>query len=182
MSHESAEPADLASMTAPPLALPERSAGETNKGILRRFAARVWNERDLSVVDECTADGFIQHNTGTAEPLTKEGFKRQLAEMHSAFPDLRFTVDDLLADGDKIVARWTIQGTHLGRLQGFPPTGRAVTFSGMTIIRFVDGKAQEEWVNFDVFGMMRQIGVIPDPAAGPGGLLRSMMLVMRRKG
>ena len=81
----------------------------------------------------------------------------------SAFPDIQFTIEDLIAEGDKIVTRYTARGTHRGDLQGIPPTGRQVTVTGIIISRFANGKFVEGWLDFDALGMLQQLGVIPAP-------------------
>jgi steroid delta-isomerase-like uncharacterized protein len=79
---------------------------------------------------------------------------------YKAFPDGQHTVDDLIAEGDKVAARLTARGTHKGEFQGIPPTGKPVSFTGMRVFRFVSGKIAEEWSNLDMFGLMQQMGVV----------------------
>ena len=81
--------------------------------------------------------------------------------LRNAFPDITYTVEELIAEGDKVVARWSAEGTHLGDFVGIPPTHKQVRFSGIEIIRVVDGKAIEEWEELDRLGLMTQLGVIP---------------------
>ena len=83
-----------------------------------------------------------------------------------AFPDLKRPVEDLVAEGDKVVARWTSVGTHEGAFQGIPPTGKTVTTSGITVFRLEGGKIVEEWSESDMVGMLTQLGVIPSPGQG----------------
>ena len=79
----------------------------------------------------------------------------------AAFPDLRITTDDIIAEGDKVVARWTATGTHLGELMGIPASGRQISFLGMTVHRFADDKIVENWWAYDAMGMMQQITASP---------------------
>ncbi len=81
--------------------------------------------------------------------------------LRNAFPDITYTIEDLIAEGDKVVARWSAQGTHRGDFMGIPPTNKQVRFSEIEIIRVVDGKAVEEWEELDRLGLMTQLGVIP---------------------
>ena len=90
-----------------------------------------------------------------------EGVKRLAAMVHAAFPDLNFTIEDLIAEGDKVVYRYTIRGIHQNDFMGIPATGKAVKVTGIHIYRIGDGKLQEEWENWDMLGLLRQLGVIP---------------------
>ena len=81
-----------------------------------------------------------------------------------AFPDARYTIEEMIADQDKVVIRWSGTGTHLGELMGIPPTGRRVTVTGISIGRYEGGKLVEEWLNFDALGLFQQLGVIPTPS------------------
>jgi steroid delta-isomerase-like uncharacterized protein len=84
--------------------------------------------------------------------------------MYEAFPDLNRPVDDLIAEGDKVVARWRAEGTHTGSFQGVPPTGRRASITGITIFRLRDGKIVEEWGESDMLGLLQQVGALPGPA------------------
>jgi predicted ester cyclase len=84
----------------------------------------------------------------------------------SAFPDTKMTIEDQLAEGDKVTTRWTATGTHTGELMGIPATGKAVTVTGFDITRYSGGKSVEHWGQFDQMGMMQQLGVIPTPGEG----------------
>jgi steroid delta-isomerase-like uncharacterized protein len=91
----------------------------------------------------------------------QEGVRQFVSQYRSAFPDLHFTIEDMIAEGDNVITRWSVTGTHEGNLLGIPPTGKRTTGTGNTFIRFVDGKDQEDWVNWDALGLMHQLGVIP---------------------
>ena len=84
----------------------------------------------------------------------------------SAFPDLRLTIDDLIAEGDKVVARWTAQGTNTGELMDMPPTGKESKVTGISILRISRGKVVEQRANWDTMGMLQQLGVVPAPGEG----------------
>ena len=94
-------------------------------------------------------------------PLDAEGHRQYSAVMKKAFPDLDRRIEDLVAEGDKVVARWTATGTNTGEFQGMPPTGRTATSSGITIFRIADGRIVEEWSESDMLGLLQQLGVIP---------------------
>jgi steroid delta-isomerase-like uncharacterized protein len=93
-----------------------------------------------------------------------EGVKQIVGVYRAAFPDLHLTIEDLIAEGDKVVVRFTARGTHQGDLMGVAPTGKEVTVTGISIVRIAEGKIVEEWENFDALGMMQQIGAVPPPA------------------
>ncbi len=90
-----------------------------------------------------------------------DGAKQFVAGYLAAFPDLHFTIEDMITDGDSVATRWSSRGTHTGMLQGMAPTGKQVTSSGITISRQVDGKVVEEWISWDNLGMLQQLGMIP---------------------
>jgi steroid delta-isomerase-like uncharacterized protein len=133
---------------------------EDNKAVIRRFQEEVFSQGKLTVVDEFCPPNFIYHTPiGPIHGL--EGFK-QFANMYrTAFPDLQVPIEDMIAEADKVVARWTARGTHKGDLMGIPPTGKQVTVPGIVIGRFEGGKFVEGWVEFDALGMMQQLGVVP---------------------
>ena len=142
-------------------------SAETNKAIARRFFEEVWNKGDLAVLDEIIAEDHF--NSGSSilpgAPAGPEGAKQVVTLYRNAFPDLQFTIDEQLAEGEKVLTRWTASGTHQGELQGLPATGKSSTVPGIVIDRFVNGKIAESWGLFDYFAMMQQLGVIPMPEA-----------------
>ena len=107
---------------------------EENKALVRRFEEEVWNGRNPSLVDEFFAASHIFRAAGSP-PLDREGHRQMIAHFQDAFPDGRNTSEELLAEGDKVVQRWTFRGTHQGAFQGIPPTGRQVTLTGISIWR-----------------------------------------------
>jgi steroid delta-isomerase-like uncharacterized protein len=94
-------------------------------------------------------------------PIDAEGHRQYSQVMLTAFPDLERTIEDLVAEGDKVVARWTATGTHTGDFQGIPPSGTIATSSGITIFRIADGRIVEEWSESDMLGLLQQVGAIP---------------------
>jgi steroid delta-isomerase-like uncharacterized protein len=119
------------------------------------------------VFNEMIAEDYIQHNPQVEQG--REGVKQFFTYFFSAFPDLQLTVEDILAEGDRVVTRWTMRGSHHGEFFGIPATGRQVTVTGMDIWRIADGKAAEHWDSIDNLGMLQQLGVIPSPDSAPAG-------------
>ena len=138
---------------------------ETNKALSRRFLEEVFNQGKLDVLDEITAKDHVNSGPGTLPglPAGPEGNKHLVTVYRNAFPDIHFTVDEQIAEGDKVVTRWTGHGTHQGELLGIPATGKSSTVTGIAVDRIVNGKIAESWGIFDQFGMMQQLGVIPTP-------------------
>ena len=138
---------------------------ETNKTLSRRFFEEVFSNGKLNVLDEIIAKDHVNNGPGNlpGSPAGPEGTKQLVTVYRNAFPDLRFTIDEQIAEGDKVVTRWTAHGTHQGELVGIPATGKSSTVSGIVVDRFVNGKIAESWGIFDQFGMMQQLGVIPTP-------------------
>jgi steroid delta-isomerase-like uncharacterized protein len=139
---------------------------EDLKQTARRVIDEVWNGRNPDAVDTFYAPEFINHNPDPGQSADRAGLKENVRSAITAFPDLSLRVDDLLAEGDLVVSRWTFTGTHSGPLWGIPATGRSVSFTGVNISRIRDGQCVEEWTNSDTLGMLQQLGVIPSPSAG----------------
>ena len=135
---------------------------EENKAINRRIAEEGWNQGNTALFDEFFAADFIGHDP-FGHVHGPEGFKQFYATYRSAFPDTHLTIEDQIAEGDMVVSRYTARGTHQGELQGIPPSGKRVTITGTTIIRYASGKAAEAWYEYDALGMLQQIGAIPTP-------------------
>jgi steroid delta-isomerase-like uncharacterized protein len=129
--------------------------------------AMVDQAQGLGALDEVLAADAQIYVPGTAGPMSREDYKRFLGQFYQAFPDLQVTIDDEIAGQDKVAARWTIRGQHQGDFQGLPATGKSITLTGIAIWRMVDGKAVEEWVEWDALGLMQQLGAIPAPAPSP---------------
>jgi len=136
---------------------------EENKAVARRLVEEVWNKKNLDLIDEIIAADYVDHTLPTGVPPGREGAKAFIGAYLNAFPDLKITVEDMLAEGDKVVTRWSATGTHTGELLGIPATGKQVTVTGLDITRFSGGKSVEYWGQFDQMGMMQQLGVIPTP-------------------
>ena len=134
---------------------------EENKVQVLRFIEEAWHKGNLDIIDELYAPDFVFQKAPPGLPPDREGFKQGVAVYRAAFPDIRISVVDLIAEGDKLVIRWSWNGTHEGEFMGIPPTNKLVTKSGITIIRIVGGKVVERWDESDNLGLMQQLGVIP---------------------
>ena len=134
---------------------------EENKAIAQRITEEIWGKGDLALIDELFAPNYVDHNPLPGFAPDREGLKQSVTMMQAAFPDLHTHVEDLIAEENKVVARFSGHGTHKGELMGIPPTGRDVTVAGIQICRIVDGKVVEDWTELDNMGMMQQLGVVP---------------------
>jgi steroid delta-isomerase-like uncharacterized protein len=130
---------------------------EINKAISARINEEVVTQGNLALADEILAAGYVDHDAPPELSPGVEGFKEQIILYRTAFPDLRIVTEDMIAEGDKVVTRWTAHGTHQGELRGLAPTGKQVTVKGIAIDRIVDGKIVEHWDVFDQLGMMQQL-------------------------
>lgn len=141
---------------------------EINKAAVRRFAD-VANTHDPELISKAVDEVFDPNmRAGTQMPIEANGpedVKRVFATLHQAFPDLHISVEDLIAEGDRVVCRERITGTHRGDYMGLPATGKRVAYNEITIARFADGRIVETWGVVDVLSLMKQLGAIP---AGPG--------------
>ena len=136
---------------------------EQNKALARRFIEEIWNQKNLAVARELMAATYVFHTAGSPPglPPGPEGFQQFASAFFTAFPDVHTSIEDQLAEGDKVVTRWTSRGTNTGSLFGMPATGKSATITGITIDRIADGKIVESWDELDQLGMLQQLGVIP---------------------
>ena len=144
-------------------------SAEENKTVVRRIMEEVFSKGDLSVVDELVDDEYVDATGGVHGPGGKygrDGFKQIITGLRAAFPDLQASVDDLIAEGDKVMCRWTTRGTHQGPLGGISPTGKQVTVTGISVYRLANGKIAERWASWDTLGMMEQLGVVARAGQG----------------
>jgi len=137
---------------------------EQNKSVVRRLFDELWNKGNMQVADELIAPTY-QHHDSSSPDFGKgpEGEKKRVNLYRNAFHDLRLNIEDLYADGETVMARWSCRGVHKGDLSGIAPTGKQFAITGVTICRFTDGKIVEGYVNWDALGLMRQLGVVPEP-------------------
>jgi len=139
---------------------------EENKALVHRLGEEFWNQWKLDVIDEIFDTDYILHDPVEGEVRGPEGFKQYAYMFRTAFPDVKFTIEDIIAEGDKVAARWTGSGTHKGDLMGIPPTGVQGTLKGMDFFRIAGGKISELWANSDDLGVLQQLGVIPPMGQG----------------
>jgi steroid delta-isomerase-like uncharacterized protein len=139
-------------------------SADTNKEIVRRLGVEPW-EGNLGVIDELVASNYVGHDPAMPDQQGPEGIKEFITGYLAAFPDGRITIDDQFAAGDLVATRWMGRGTQTGELMGIPPTGKQVTIAGITISRVENGKVVEEWTNWDMLGMLQQLGAVPQMAA-----------------
>ena len=144
-------------------------SAEDNKALVRRFVDEVQSGGNTDLIDEICSAEFVNHSAPPGIPTDCEGIKIVTAMFRGAFPDSYFTVEDMIAEGDKVVTRKTFHGTHEGEFIGIPPSGRSVSMGLIDIVRISEGRVVEHWSMGDTLGMMRQLGVVPQPgeSAGP---------------
>ncbi|MGD9093188.1 MAG: ester cyclase [Anaerolineales bacterium] len=142
---------------------------EQNKALFRRMVEEVFNRGNIDLVDEFLAPDFIEREElPPGVPPGREGVKQLTSMLRSAFPDFKATIDDMIAEGDKVVVRMTWRGTHKGEFMGIPPTGKSVSFGVIDITRFAGDKFVEHWGIMDSTSMMQQLGAVPAPGVVEG--------------
>jgi len=143
---------------------------ESNKNVVRRLFEEVWNKGNLQVTNELFTPNYVHHDSSTPDVgRGPESEKKRATLYRTAFPDIRLTIDDIIAEGETVVARWSCRGTHKGDLSGIPPTGKQVNITGVSIARFANGKMEEGWVNWDALALMQQLGVVPELGKAKAG-------------
>jgi len=137
---------------------------EQNKILVRRGVEEVWNRGNFAVVDELTASDVVVHSSPPSDELYgPEGIKQFYATLRAAFPDIHFTIEDQISEGDRVVTRWTARATHIHEYHGVPPTGKKYMMTGVDIDRIVNGKVVECWPIADELSLLQQLGVVPMP-------------------
>ena len=133
-----------------------------NKELARRIMEEIWNNQRVDLADEIIASDFVQHDPHSPFPVEGlEAYKQFVKHYLNAFPDLHFTIEEIVSDGQTVVTRWSSTGTHSGDLPGIPATGRRTTSSGIVCGRVENGRFVESWSNWDTLGLMQQLGAIP---------------------
>jgi steroid delta-isomerase-like uncharacterized protein len=133
---------------------------ERNVGIARRVWEEVWHRGDFSASEELFDAQFVRHDLDPAQGQGRKQNEEFIRRMRSAFPDLRFTIDDMIAKDDKVVTRYHFDGTHLGDALGFPATAKKVSYTGVLIQRFENGKIAEQWTEANLLSLFRQLGLV----------------------
>lgn len=137
---------------------------DENKWIGRRVLLEIWGEGRLELVDELYAPAYVDHVSRGPEPSTVEGpagLKQAVAAFRAAFPDLRYEVDDQIAEGEIVVTRFSAAGTHEREFLGAAPSGRRVAYTGIDVNRVRDGRIVESWIQYDALGLLQQLGLVP---------------------
>ena len=140
----------------------QQTQAEANKALIRRYR-EAHNQNDMAALDEIVAADLVSHSHLPNAPQGREGSKMVHQGSLAAFPDGKTTTNDLIAEGDKVVERFTLVGTHNGAFMGIPATGKRVTITGMSIFRIANGKIVEHWGENDGIGLLMQLGVMPSP-------------------
>ena len=134
------------------------------KQIVKRLFEEPW-KGNWDVIDEHVAPGYVGHDPAEPEPIRgPAGVRANIEKYLAGFPGGGITVDDQIAEGDKVATRWTGRGTHMGEIAGISPTGKEVAVSGLTLSRLENGMVVEEWTTWDTLGMLVQLGAVPTPA------------------
>ena len=140
---------------------------DENKTIVRRFFDELWNAKRLDRVDEFVAQDYVDGNAMPGQASGLDGARQKWAMYFVGIPDLSATIHDLVAEADKVVVRFTAEGTHQGTLLGIPASGKHLRVSGISIYRLAAGKVVEHWEEGDRLGLLQQLGAIPIAPAAP---------------
>lgn len=140
-----------------------RRQSDANKELMERFYAEVVNAGNLDLIDELLAPDFVEYEEVPGLGNDREAVRQFFGVIRAGFPDIAFTPEKMLAEGDLVSARVTIRGTHEGEFMGVPATGRSVEFQAMDIVQFADGVATAHWGVSDLMSLMVQLGAIPEP-------------------
>ncbi|MGZ4138521.1 MAG: ester cyclase [Actinomycetota bacterium] len=145
---------------------PADTTVETNKELLRWYKVEILNSRDIDALDEVAALDYLDHAAFPGQAPGLEGLKQRVATLFRAL-DPHWTINDIIAEGDMVVLRWSHTGTHVGDFLGIPPTGKSFVFRGIDMYRVRAGKMAEHWNVVDTFGFLQQIGLLAEPTV-PG--------------
>jgi steroid delta-isomerase-like uncharacterized protein len=136
------------------------------KVLVRRLFEEVWNQGNLAAIDELFAPSYIRYDPAAPEAKGLAGFKQLVVMLRTAFPDLHFTLEEVIAEDDKVMTRALLRGTHRGEYLGIAPTGKPVAVMGMVVLRIAQGKFQEGWLMMDNLGLLQQLGVVSPVGQG----------------
>jgi predicted ester cyclase len=136
---------------------------EENKALATRWMKEIWQEANPTSINELVVPGFFFNYGPPGAKPDREVYKQTIDSIHAGFPDLVFTTEHMIAEGDKVAVHWKGQGTHTGEFWGVPPSGNKATMEGISIIRIEDSKIVEEWGCSNMLELMQQVGAIPPP-------------------
>jgi steroid delta-isomerase-like uncharacterized protein len=140
---------------------------ERDKTVVRRYYEEVFNQREIDLVDQLAVEDYIEHDPFPGQGNGRADLKARVQAILSAFAPLQFRLEDLVAEEDQVVVRWSQTGTHTGAFMGIPASGREFTIAGIDIHKLRDGRMAEHWHVVDLYGLLMQLGVIPAPTAAP---------------
>lgn len=132
-----------------------------NKRIARRYIEDLWAKGNLDLLDHLISERFVNHSPAPDEPPGIDGIKGGIEIFHNGFSDIKFAIEDLVTEEDKIVIRGLFQGIHTGEFLGVPPTQKEITMTWIIILQIEDGKITDRWANMDDLGLMSQLGLFP---------------------
>lgn len=137
-------------------------SAEENKAVVRRLVEEVWHQGNMAALNAIIADDYTLHGPNLPGGiLDKQGYRQYVQEVRAAFPDVRYTIEALYADGDMVIWRYTTTGTHRGAYMGIPATGKSGKITGIAILRVSGGQCHEVWDEWDNLGMLQQLGILP---------------------
>jgi steroid delta-isomerase-like uncharacterized protein len=139
---------------------------EDNKDVIRAYVETIFNQQQVDRADELVAPDYLDHAALPGQAPGLEGAKKKWAMYLTGIPDLRVTIEELVAEADKVAVCRSYEGTHRGELLGVPPTGKQVRVGGISIFRLAGGKIAEQWEQLDRLALMQQLGVLPTPGQG----------------
>ena len=140
------------------------STSENKKIVLNQWYEQLWNSWNVTAIDDLMTEDYVLHLSGVPTPLGREAAKGVVQLFNGSFPDLRHTVDEIVAEGDTVLARWSVRGTHTGDFQGIAATGNQISLSGTTVHHMRQNKIAETWLTFDNLELLQQLGAIPRAA------------------
>jgi steroid delta-isomerase-like uncharacterized protein len=140
------------------------SESDNKDTVMRQWYQELWDNWNIGVAEQLFSPDYVLHVSGVPAPLNRDAAKQVVAMFSTAFPDLKHTVDEMLAEGNTVAARWTVRGTHQGDFQGIAPMGRPVVLSGTTVHHMTDGRISETWLTMDNLELFQQLGVAVQPS------------------
>lgn len=139
-------------------------SAQEHRALVSQYAEEVWTRGNVESTEKYIARDYVRHDPGIPFQVRgPEAVKQLVSAYRAAFPDMHFTADDTIAEGDRVVVRWEVRGTQRGELMGIAPTGRRIRLTAIEIFRLAEGKIVEQWVLVDSLGMLQQLGVFPPP-------------------
>lgn len=153
---------------------------DDNVALVRRGIEEILNRADYAVARDIFAPDFTFHTPAREEPFRgPAGFEEYVSMIRQAFPDIRFTIEEIFGVDERVVARWSARLTHLGDFFGIPPTRKKATLTGLHLYHCRDGRIVEEWQEIDALGLMRQLGALPDAEKIPRPILKLLLKMTR---